>query len=264
MISLYVKTHNKTGLNYLGKTTKDPFKYKGSGKWWKRHIEKHGNDVTTIVVSQFECEDECNKFALALSRDLNVVDSENWANLIVENGKDGAPVGHEGHIFTDEQREKMSLSGKNRWSNPEHKRIMSESHKERWLSIDRSTLKSKWNDTSRKEHSEKMKITMSSDHHKERVSKHFSELVRTETHCGKISAALKGKPKSTEHRMNLAFRKIKQNNPDCKFESYFELWSESDRLYGIGYSVVDVSRALNIGWGAAKALSLNKFNLKEE
>lgn len=262
MISLYVKTHNKTGLNYLGKTTKDPLKYKGSGKWWKRHIEKHGNDVTTNAVFEFEDEDECNKFALTLSRDLDIVNSTNWANLIVENGKDGAPVGHEGHVFTDDQREKMSVSSKDRWSDPEHKRKMSELHKDRWLTVDRSTLKSKWNDDSRKHHSEKMKATMSSDYHKQRVSKLFSELVRTDTHCGKISTALKGKPKSVQHRMNLAFQKIKQSSPDCKFESYFQLWLESDRLFNAGYSVADVSRALNIGWTASKALSLNKFNLE--
>jgi hypothetical protein len=32
MISLYIKTHNTTGMKYLGKTTRNPFKYRGSGK----------------------------------------------------------------------------------------------------------------------------------------------------------------------------------------------------------------------------------------
>ncbi len=45
---LYIKTHNKTGMKYFGKTvSEDPEKYSGSGVYWKRHIEKHGNDVTT-------------------------------------------------------------------------------------------------------------------------------------------------------------------------------------------------------------------------
>ena len=269
MISLYVKTHNKTGLNYLGKTTKDPLKYKGSGKWWKRHIEKHGNDVTTIVVSQFECEDECNNFALILSRDLNIVDSERWANLIVENGKDGAPVGHDGHSFTDEQREKMSTSSKERWSNPEYKSRMSEIHKARWMLVDKESLSvalsESWTDKRKTNQSSRLKEMYANSPDKRiAASKRFSELVRTDEHRGKISAALKGKVKSIDSRINLAFQKIKQNNPDCKYESYFDLWSESARLFSNGCSISDVSRSLKIGWTAAKMLSLNKYNLKEK
>ena len=38
MIYLYKKTHNKTGLKYLGKTiSKDPYTYSGSGVYWTRH-----------------------------------------------------------------------------------------------------------------------------------------------------------------------------------------------------------------------------------
>jgi hypothetical protein len=52
MIYLYVKTHNKTGLKYLGKTKKDPFKYTGSGIYWKKHLLIHGNDVSTQVLME--------------------------------------------------------------------------------------------------------------------------------------------------------------------------------------------------------------------
>lgn len=38
IIHLYVKIHNVTGLKYFGKTTKDPFKYRGSGKYWLAHL----------------------------------------------------------------------------------------------------------------------------------------------------------------------------------------------------------------------------------
>ena len=51
---LYIKTHNKTGLKYLGKTSYDPFKYKGSGTYWKRHIKKHGDDVITEILGSYE------------------------------------------------------------------------------------------------------------------------------------------------------------------------------------------------------------------
>ena len=43
MFYLYIKTHSKTGLKYLGYTQKkDPFSYTGSGTYWKRHLKKHG------------------------------------------------------------------------------------------------------------------------------------------------------------------------------------------------------------------------------
>jgi len=38
MIYLYKKTHNETGLQYLGKTIRDPHKYPGSGLYWKRQL----------------------------------------------------------------------------------------------------------------------------------------------------------------------------------------------------------------------------------
>jgi len=50
-IYLYVKTHNQTGLKYLDKTiSSDPHLYQGSGTVWKRHIKKHGYDVTTEIL----------------------------------------------------------------------------------------------------------------------------------------------------------------------------------------------------------------------
>ena len=52
-IYLYVKTHNITGLKYLGKTINpDPHSYKGSGTIWLRHIKKHGYDVTTEILKE--------------------------------------------------------------------------------------------------------------------------------------------------------------------------------------------------------------------
>ena len=43
IIYLYLKTHNKTGLKYLGQTSNpDPHRYAGSGTYWKRHLGVHG------------------------------------------------------------------------------------------------------------------------------------------------------------------------------------------------------------------------------
>jgi len=40
LLTLYKKTHRKTGLKYLGYTSQDPFRYIGSGKYWRRHFKK--------------------------------------------------------------------------------------------------------------------------------------------------------------------------------------------------------------------------------
>ena len=86
MYSLYVKEHNQTGLKYLGRTIQDPYKYKGSGVRWLNHIHKHGNDVSTKVIGTFKTLDELVKVSLPLSNRLNVVESDEWANLRPENG----------------------------------------------------------------------------------------------------------------------------------------------------------------------------------
>ena len=83
-----MKTHTITGLKYLGKTTsKDPHKYSGSGKYWKRHLKKHGNLYTTEILK--ECQHPALvKFWGQYYSDLwNVVESDEWANLVPEEGQ---------------------------------------------------------------------------------------------------------------------------------------------------------------------------------
>jgi hypothetical protein len=90
MITLYIKTHNETGLKYFGVTTADPHKYNGSGKHWVRHLKKHGNNVTTEIFKQFkEKSPELIETALKFSKENDIVNSKLWANLIPENGLDG-------------------------------------------------------------------------------------------------------------------------------------------------------------------------------
>lgn len=84
-IYLYIKTHNKTGLKYFGKTEMDdPYLYLGSGKYWIRHLKKHGNDIHTEILNVYTDKEECRKDAIKFSIENNIVDSEEWANLIVE------------------------------------------------------------------------------------------------------------------------------------------------------------------------------------
>jgi hypothetical protein len=106
MIYLYLKTHNQTGLKYLGKTVQDPHTYEGSGIHWKQHIKKHGNDVTTEVLFQTEDKDEFKGVALDYSEKWNIVESKDFANMIPEEGQGGNT--NEGRKFSEEHKRKMS------------------------------------------------------------------------------------------------------------------------------------------------------------
>ena len=123
---LYVKTHNITGLKYLGKTIQNPHKYRGSGKKWKSHIHKHGYNVTTEILKECSSDKELKEWGLYYSRLWNIVEARDengnklWANLKLEEG-DGAPSGKDwSKIFSKEAIEKRSATyKKNYYSNSE-------------------------------------------------------------------------------------------------------------------------------------------------
>jgi len=110
-IKLYIKTHNQTGLKYFGKTKQDdPYGYYGSGTYWRNHLKKYGNDISTEILAEFE--DECEELiitAINFSRENNIVESDNWANLIEENGLDGV-----GPNVTDDFRRKVGKYSKDK------------------------------------------------------------------------------------------------------------------------------------------------------
>lgn len=198
-IYLYVKTHNKTGLKYFGKTTKqDPHKYMGSGKYWKRHLTKHGNDCITEIIAVFDDEISCREFALNFSKENNIVKSDLWANLQEENGLDGAPAGHVGHKFTTEQLEKLSIASKTRWEDHGFREAMIQNQKESWTDHRREQQSNQRTGIKRPDHAEKMRGR--------KINKDHPFLIgeKTDAHKNKISEALKGKPKSDEHKKNLS------------------------------------------------------------
>lgn len=97
---LYIKTHLSTGLKYFGKTIlQDPHKYKGSGKMWLNHIRKHAYNVSTEIVGYYANKDECISAALKFSINNNIVESKDWANLVIENGIDGGLRTNSGENF---------------------------------------------------------------------------------------------------------------------------------------------------------------------
>lgn len=88
IIYLYVKQHSITGLKYFGKTITNPFKYSGSGKYWKSHIKKNGTQhIKTIDVYGFDDQELCTEFAINFSIENNIIESEEWANLVIEDAR---------------------------------------------------------------------------------------------------------------------------------------------------------------------------------
>lgn len=125
---LYIKQHPVTGLLYLGKTTGSEQylleSYLGSGDYWEDHLRIHGNEnIETLWYCLFTERDEIVKFALMISEQMDIVKSKNangkkiWANLMHENGLDGAPKGRKTKEKTKEKlrgqsRAKIAATGK--------------------------------------------------------------------------------------------------------------------------------------------------------
>lgn len=120
IIYLYKKTHNKTGLNYLGKTTQqDPYRYQGSGTYWRLHIAKHGYDVTTEILKECATNDEVKEWGIHYSNLWNVVESDDWANLREEMGDGVANYGDTNGMFgkthTDEVKANLAVTASARF-----------------------------------------------------------------------------------------------------------------------------------------------------
>lgn len=120
---LLVKTHNVTGKKYFCKTTRLDMAhfYFGSGVHWKRHLKAHGNDVTTGVLGFYLDKQRCMDAALKFSKENDIVASDDWLNLIDENGLDGAGAGELHHMYGKSHPDKGSKRpwvGKSGSANP--------------------------------------------------------------------------------------------------------------------------------------------------
>lgn len=101
-----------TGLMYLCQTTRDPYTYKGSGHYWKRHIEKHKPWIVTCVIGEYNTKEELRLAGIEASNCFNVVESQQWANMIPEQGDGGLIYSQKGNTWTVSQqgRENMAAS----------------------------------------------------------------------------------------------------------------------------------------------------------
>ncbi|WXB47905.1 head-tail adaptor [Vibrio phage VB_VaC_TDDLMA] len=196
-VALYIATHNKTGLKYFGKSKRYLTEvslqenYHGSGTYWKRHLNKYGDDVTMELYGVFSLNenniDYVEPIALDFSTQNDIVTSEEWANQIPENGLDGGVpkfsilckdvitginkmvnsddfekndrlVGfHRGRKLSETHRANISksISGQN---NGNYGRVFSEIHRER---IGLSKLGNKYNLGKKRSEDSKMKMSES-------------------------------------------------------------------------------------------------------
>jgi len=86
---LLIKTHTKTGLKYLCRhsgTRETCRTYKGSGKYWRRHLKTHGNDHTTEIIFETDSMAEFAEKGLHYSTLYDIVASKEWANFCPEVG----------------------------------------------------------------------------------------------------------------------------------------------------------------------------------
>lgn len=89
---LLLKTHNETKLKYLCKhfgTKESCFIYPGSGLRWRAHLRKHGYNILTEILFETDNLEELKLKGIEFSTTLNVVESNEFANLVVEDGTGG-------------------------------------------------------------------------------------------------------------------------------------------------------------------------------
>jgi hypothetical protein len=170
-IYLYKKTHKDTGLQYLGKTiAKNPYVYPGSGIYWTRHLETHGNNVETEILRECSTEEELKFWGQYYSKLWNVVESKDWANLIEEAGPGG--------FWSNESKEKLSQSKKQELS-----KLSKEENRQRI--INSCSSPGSWTETRRKKISQALTGITRSAETREKISKfQATKTTKDKMKCG--------------------------------------------------------------------------------
>ena len=170
-IYLYVKTHNKTGLKYLGKTiSNDPHLYQGSGTIWKRHIKKHGYDVTTEILLETDNPEELKEVGIYYSNLWNIVESKDFANLIPETGDGGAMP------WSVESRQKVSKANKGRKHTEEAKKNYSQAQQRQAEHLSKKTKEYLSIPENYKKRYDQLTSIWKNPEHRDKMSKKMSSL----------------------------------------------------------------------------------------
>ena len=90
---LYIKQCPHCGLKYFGKSVREDIeKYNGSGVRWNNHLKKHNITPETLWISDWYYDTSITRFAIKFSNLNKIVESNEWANLIEENGINGGDM----------------------------------------------------------------------------------------------------------------------------------------------------------------------------
>jgi hypothetical protein len=163
---LYIKRHRLTGLKYFGKTVRDPIKYIGSGRYWKKHIKAHGRDVETLWCELFTEKDSLVEFAELFSDIFNIVEEVDtngkkcWANEIPENGLHGGQ-----NIGMPSPLKGISTGKPGVWKNKK-----------------------------RPDHSLKMRGRLQTIEHSQKISESLKKYKRSDEHNAKLADSKRGRP----------------------------------------------------------------------
>lgn len=197
MIYLYIKTHRKTGLKYLGKTSaENPYTYPGSGKRWRAHLDKYGYEFDTEILLESNDPDVIKEAGIHYSNLWNIVENVKWANLKPESGDGGT------FVHTEESKIKIGNASRGKPS-PYRGKTYEEIQKDDTKARKRKEKQSNWmkisNPFKGKTHTEETKIKMKEA---AQTRMQLSEEERQQT-WGK----LKGKPWSEARRLAQQNRK---------------------------------------------------------
>jgi hypothetical protein len=106
---IYVK-QAPSGLLYLGKTVKNikinPHCYLGSGKYWLEHLKSrgyHAKDIKTWILHETTDLEDLKLMGLYYSNLFDVVNSNDWANLKLEEGDGGMTRCGENHPMKNKE-----------------------------------------------------------------------------------------------------------------------------------------------------------------
>jgi hypothetical protein len=102
----YIMQNKTSGKKYVGQTTQDISKYRGSGPYWTNHCKKHGGytreNIELLEYQWFEKEEDAKKW-------LEYIEEHNgnywklveWANQVPENTLDNPFYGNKSYLFRE-------------------------------------------------------------------------------------------------------------------------------------------------------------------
>ena len=142
--ALLVMEHNITGLKYFCKTTllDRVHRYKGSGVSWTKHLRENGFNVKVGILGFYVEENRCLDAAKQFSEENNIVESNDWANIVIETGRNGCSMVGERNPFYGKKHTPESIESgrlkrlgrsvnKGAYRSPEHRAKISASLKGR-------------------------------------------------------------------------------------------------------------------------------------